>query len=65
MTWADIIIILVATVLGMAMKRMDQQITYDCPHYCSVDHMHYCPATLGAGLDYSSGFLEDCVDRPQ
>lgn len=64
MTWEDIIIILLASLLVMEMNRMDKQITYNCPPYCAVDHMHFCPATKGAGLDYSSGFLEECVERP-
>ena len=63
MTWADLIIILAATVLVTVMKRLDKQITYNCPPYCLVDHMHYCPATKGAGWDYSSDFLEECVER--
>ena len=63
MTWADIIIILAATVLVTVMRRLDKQITYNCPHYCAVDHMHYCPATKGAGLDWQSGYYEDCVER--
>ena len=63
MTWADIIIILAATVLCTVMKRLDRQITYNCPHYCAVDHMHYCPATKGAGLDWQSEYYEDCVER--
>ena len=63
MTWADIIIILAATVLVTVMRRLDKQITYNCPHYCAVEHMHYCPATKGAGLDYQSGYYQDCVER--
>jgi hypothetical protein len=63
MTWADIIIILAATVLVTVMKRLDKQITYNCPPYCSVEHMHYCPATKGAGLDYQSDYYQDCVER--
>ena len=63
MTWADIIIILLASLLAMEMKRLDRQITYECPHYCAVDHMHFCPSTLGEGLDYQSGQHQYCVER--
>ena len=63
MTWEDIIIILLASLLAMGMKHLDKQITYNCPPYCSVDHMHYCPATKGAGLDYPSDYYQDCVER--
>jgi len=63
MTWADIIIILLASTLAMGLKHLEKQTTYDCPHYCSVDHMHFCPATKGAGLDCQSGCLEECVIR--
>ena len=63
MTWADIIIILVASLLAMEMKRLEKQIAYNCPPYCAVDHMHYCPATKGAGLDWQSDYYEDCVER--
>ena len=63
MTWADIIIILAATVLCTVMKRLDKQITYNCPPYCAVDHMHYCPATKGAGLDWQSDYYQECVER--
>ena len=63
MTWADIIIILAASALGMVMKHLDQQITYDCPPYCSVDHMHFCPNQEEAFLDCQSGCYEDCTKR--
>ena len=63
MTWADLIIILLAANLAMVMKRLDQQITYDCPHYCSVDHAHFCPSTLGEGLDCQSDCYQECMER--
>jgi hypothetical protein len=63
MTWSDIIIILLASLLAMEMKRLEKQMSYNCPHYCATAHLHYCPATKGAGLDYSSSFLEECIDR--
>jgi len=63
MTWADIIIILVATALHMVEVRLAKQITYNCPLYCAVDHTHFCPATKGAGLDLESCFKQECVER--
>ena len=54
---------MVASLLAMGMNRLEKQITYDCPPYCAVDHMHYCPATEGAGLDVPSGYYKECVER--
>ena len=66
MTWADIIIILAATVLCTVMKRLDKQITYNCPPYCAVDHMHsFCfPTAEGQGgkWDCQSRHYQDCVN---
>ena len=63
MIWDHIIIILVASLLAMGMKHLDKQITYNCPPYCAADHMHYCPATKGAGLDCQSDYYQECVER--
>jgi hypothetical protein len=41
MTWADLIIILVATSLGMVMKHLDTMPGYSCPEYCGVRHDHF------------------------
>ena len=41
MTWADLIIILVAVSLGMAMKHLDTMPGYSCPEYCGVQHEHW------------------------
>ena len=59
MTWADTIIILAATVLCMVTKRLDRQITYNCPPYCAVDHTHFC----SMNLDCPSDQYRDCVKR--
>ena len=63
MTWEDLIILLVAALMGMAMDRMDQIPV--CPHYCSTDHMHSfrfpTPEGLGGKWDCQSECYEDCV----
>ena len=47
MTWADLIIILVAASLVMVMNHLDTMPGYSCPQYCGVDHKHW---------DYQSDF---------
>jgi len=49
MTWADLIIILVAVSLITVMKHLETMPGYSCPEYCEVDHMHF-------PLDSQSGF---------
>ena len=63
MSLADLIIILVTSILVTGMRRLDKQMTYDCPHYCSVDHAHFCPSTSGEGLDLQSDQYRECVER--
>ena len=63
MIWDHIIIILVASLLTTELRRLDKQITYDCPLYCAAEHIHYCPTTKEAELDYQSDYIEVCVER--
>lgn len=63
MTWADLIIISIATVLGMVMNRLDQQTTYNCPLYCAVDHLHYCGERHYVILDSQSRSFLECLER--
>jgi len=63
MTWADLIIISIAAILGMAMNRLEQQITYNCPPYCAVDHLHYCQEEYHMVLDFQSRSFLDCLER--
>ena len=53
MTWADLIIILVAVSLRMAMNYLDTMPGYSCPEYCGVQHKHF-PLDLQSGLDSSN-----------
>jgi len=41
MTWADLIIILVAVSLITVMKHLDTMPGYSCPQYCATDHEHF------------------------
>lgn len=41
MTWADLIIILVAVSLITVMKHLDTMPGYACPEYCATDHIHF------------------------
>ena len=41
MTWADLIIILVAVSLITVMKHLETMPGYSCPEYCGVDHKHW------------------------
>lgn len=65
MTWEDIIIILVAILLGMGMKYAEKQSV--CPPYCVVDHMHLFrfPTAEGQGgkWDCQSRHYQDCVNQ--
>lgn len=63
MAWADIIIILVASLLAMEMKRLEKQTTYNCPPYCAVDHSHFCDTVLVLDLDWQSRHDHNCMER--
>ena len=41
MTWADLIIILVAVSLITVMKHLETMPGYSCPQYCATDHDHF------------------------
>jgi len=41
MTWADLIIILVAVSLITVMKHLETMPGYSCPQYCATDHIHF------------------------
>ena len=63
MSWADIIIILAASVLVTVLRHLDKQITYNCPPYCAIDHVHFCPKGKKVFLDCQSDCYEDCAKR--
>jgi len=46
MTWADLIIILVAASLRTAMNYLDTMPGYSCPIHCGVQHSHYIDLDL-------------------
>lgn len=41
MTWADLIITLVAASLAMAMNYLETMPGYSCPKYCGTEHIHF------------------------
>lgn len=57
------IILLVASLLGMAMDRMEDIPV--CPRYCAADHMHSfrfpTPEGQGGKWDCQSDYYADCV----
>ena len=63
LTWEDMIILLVAALLSMAMDRLED--ISECPPYCAVDHMHSfrfpTPEGQGGKWDCQSESYEDCV----
>jgi len=62
LTWEDLIIILVAALLGMATNRMEE--IPECPHYCATDHMHsFRFSTQGEKWDCQSDYYQDCVEE--
>jgi hypothetical protein len=53
MTWEDLIIILLATILGLTLEYLDTSPGYACPEYCQVDHAHF-PRPKGVGTKEES-----------
>jgi len=64
LAWEDMIILLVAILLGMAMEHTED--ISMCPHYCAANHMHSfrfpTPEGQGGKWDCQSDCCEECAD---
>ena len=51
MTWEDLIIIVMASILAWTVDYLDTSPKYSCPKHCRVDHAHF-PRPKGVGTKY-------------